>query len=319
MKSPMKSHKHTCFLASALLVALLWVTSSVAETYEVQRGDTMWRIAASIKGDNAASVTTVMNSLHAANPHAFIDGDINKLKAGVVLEVPESFTVTQRAATKPSPAATTPVPAPRTRTAPSRPAAPASKTVAKVATLTGKASAADAAGQIRSLARGDQIAVGDTVVTNPNSFVRMRFTDESAVLLKPNSRFQIEDYNLSQTPEDNRTTLSLLRGGFRAVTGLIGKRNAKSYRLRTAVATIGIRGTDIEGHICSSTSICPAGVDDGLYTGWHDGAGTVCNEAGCTDFDADGNPFGFTPSKDKKAKGIPKPPVIGNLGDPDCE
>ena len=42
----------------------------------------------------------------------------------------------------------------------------------------------------------------------------------------------------------------MLRGGFRAVTGLIA--NKKKYRYRTSVATIGIRGTGFIVRVCDS-------------------------------------------------------------------
>jgi hypothetical protein len=45
--------------------------------------------------------------------------------------------------------------------------------------------------------------------------------------------------------------LRLLKGGFRTVTGMIGKRgNADAYKLRAAAATIGIRGTDFTSRLC---------------------------------------------------------------------
>ncbi len=47
--------------------------------------------------------------------------------------------------------------------------------------------------------------------------------------------------------------LRLLKGGFRTVSGLIGKRgNADAYKLRAATATIGIRGTDFSTRLCAT-------------------------------------------------------------------
>jgi hypothetical protein len=40
--------------------------------------------------------------------------------------------------------------------------------------------------------------------------------------------------------------VSLVRGGFRSITGLIGKTNPDAYQIRTTTATVGIRGTDHE-------------------------------------------------------------------------
>jgi hypothetical protein len=47
--------------------------------------------------------------------------------------------------------------------------------------------------------------------------------------------------------------LRLLKGGFRTVTGLIGKRgNTDAYKLRAGTATIGIRGTDFSSRLCAT-------------------------------------------------------------------
>jgi hypothetical protein len=45
------------------------------------------------------------------------------------------------------------------------------------------------------------------------------------------------------SPVPDRAFLRLLKGGFRAVSGAIGKLNQEDYRISTPVATIGIRGT----------------------------------------------------------------------------
>ena len=51
----------------------------------VKAGDTLWKIATQVAGANAGSV---LNELFELNPHAFINGDINKLKQGVTLNLP---------------------------------------------------------------------------------------------------------------------------------------------------------------------------------------------------------------------------------------
>ncbi|MFP5305877.1 MAG: hypothetical protein ACLGI7_08645, partial [Gammaproteobacteria bacterium] len=45
-------------------------------------------------------------------------------------------------------------------------------------------------------------------------------------------------------PPQQQAVFRLLKGGFRAVSGLIGKADPEEYRVSTPVATIGIRGTD---------------------------------------------------------------------------
>jgi len=44
----------------------------------------------------------------------------------------------------------------------------------------------------------------------------------------------------------------LLRGGFRAITGLIAKSSPNAARVTTKTATIGIRGTDFDARICGA-------------------------------------------------------------------
>ncbi len=51
----------------------------------------------------------------------------------------------------------------------------------------------------------------------------------------------------------SRAFFSLLKGGFRSISGLIGKVNHDEYQVTTPVATIGIRGTDYLVVICDAT------------------------------------------------------------------
>ncbi len=131
----------------------------------------------------------------------------------------------------------------------------AANAAGEVVKVVGRASAATLDGNLRRLNEGTAVNSGDTVITATSSFVRMKLSDGGFVVLRPNTRFQIADYNYSDKPEDSRSVFSLLKGGFRAVTGIIGKRNRSAVSYRTAVATIGIRGTDLEVIDCSDG--CP--------------------------------------------------------------
>ncbi|MSR15910.1 MAG: hypothetical protein EXR86_15435 [Gammaproteobacteria bacterium] len=143
----------------------------------------------------------------------------------------------------------------------------------EVVKVIGRVSAATTEGEIRGLTDGNPVNSGDTVVTNINSFARMKLTDGGYIVLRPNTRFQIADYNYAEKPAENRSVFNLLKGGFRAVTGLIGLRNRAGVAYRTAVATIGIRGTDLEAIDC--TDGCPdlgTDINAGMYFKVHEGA-----------------------------------------------
>ena len=58
--------------------------------YGTQRGDTLWAIAAEYKPASELSVQQVMIAIQRENPKAFIGGNINRLKAGMILNLPSA-------------------------------------------------------------------------------------------------------------------------------------------------------------------------------------------------------------------------------------
>ena len=62
-------------------------TAAQGEYGPVKANDTAWRIASRLRPDGA-SMEQMMMALLAANPEAFIDGNINRLKRGKILRVP---------------------------------------------------------------------------------------------------------------------------------------------------------------------------------------------------------------------------------------
>lgn len=246
----------------------------------------------------------------------------------------------------------------------------AADAAAKVVMLTGQATAVGNDGAVRQLAKDDEVYSGDFVNSGPGSYVNLHFADGAFFLLRPNTRFQIEDYHYadpaklaaakaaavaavpppapavvaktafnapsqqevaqacstsqacrdcrasnnkpskacsvcysrvknckaikkaflaaqqpratqtaaapatapaavvpppapSATPpaapvvavaaeggDGSRAFFRLVKGGFRSVSGLIGKVNQDNYRVSTPVATIGIRGTRYSARLC---------------------------------------------------------------------
>jgi pilus assembly protein FimV len=70
-------------------------TGATADSYTVQRGDTLSAIAARVSGD--ATREQAMVALYRANPQAF-DGSMNDLRAGAVLRVPDAGTLASESA-----------------------------------------------------------------------------------------------------------------------------------------------------------------------------------------------------------------------------
>src|SRR5690554_7620141 len=93
------------------------------------------------------------------------------------------------------------------------------------------------------LEKGASVASGDTVITGEDGRIQMRFSDGGLVSLMPNSRFAVEEYSQPSANSEGSVSVNLLKGGLRALSGSIGKKDKDSYKLKTDVATLGIRGT----------------------------------------------------------------------------
>jgi hypothetical protein len=114
---------------------------------------------------------------------------------------------------------------------------------------------------------GDVVSEGDLLISGKDGEVHVKMEDTGFVVLRPNSRIQIVSYR-ADGGEDDKEVLRLIVGGLRSITGWIGKFNPRGYRLQTATATIGIRGTDHEArYLPDSTSEGEAGTYDRVFAG----------------------------------------------------
>lgn len=177
----------------------------------------------------------------------------------------------------------------------------------EVALVTGQAQASNQATlDLRALEKGDPVYSGDIVSAGPNAYVNLKFTDGSFVLIRPNTRFEIEAYRAPDEPTEataadapSATTapaangeaiaatpapagrgqafFRLLKGGFRAVTGLIGRSDPAEYRISTPVATIGIRGTDYLAIICDAACASDPVILASLLPGCPENTTALCD------------------------------------------
>lgn len=72
--------------------------STISDTYSVKRGDTMWGIAEQVKRDNSyqqLSVQQIVMAIYQKNRHAFFKPNVNNLKAGKIIDIPESANIDQ--------------------------------------------------------------------------------------------------------------------------------------------------------------------------------------------------------------------------------
>jgi hypothetical protein len=115
---------------------------------------------------------------------------------------------------------------------------------AVITALTGSAQVQTGTATPRTLRTGDEVNQGDNVSTGQNSSLVMKFDDGQVVALTSNSRMTVTTYQYNAGAESGNVLLSLITGGMRTITGLIGRRDPSKVAYRAATATIGIRGTD---------------------------------------------------------------------------
>lgn len=131
-------------------------------------------------------------------------------------------------------------------------AAETTETAGAVGYMSGTLVAQRADGTVKVLARQSEVLPGDMLITAKDSYAQVKMNDGTQMTLRPNSNLRIEAFQFNKDkPAADNMALRLLKGGFRTVTGMIGKRgNTDAYKLRAASATIGIRGTDFTSRLC---------------------------------------------------------------------
>jgi FecR-like protein len=170
-------------------------------------------------------------------------------------------------------------------------------------------------GQSRVLSVKSAVNEGDVLATADNSYARVKFTDGTEAVLRPASQVKIDRFNFeAQKPQSDGMVLSLLKGGFRAVTGLLGKRNPANMRVATPSATIGIRGTTFGALYCNQDcsgaggAAGSAALPNGLHVDVSDGAIILQNQGGSQNFAA--GQFGFVPNVNTPPVVVPPTPGV---------
>jgi len=106
-------------------------------------------------------------------------------------------------------------------------------------------------GQVpRTLGKGLPLQEGDRLTTSEGATAIIKLQDGTRMTVRPNSELLITQYQFKENAPDNSMLMQLVRGGFRAVTGLISKNAPNAARVQTSTATIGIRGTDFDARVC---------------------------------------------------------------------
>ncbi len=111
----------------------------------------------------------------------------------------------------------------------------------------------------RTMGKGLALVQGDRLTTSEGGSAVIKLEDGTRMTVRPNTEMVLQTYQYKANAPDNSLVMQLLRGGFRAVTGLIAKSSPNAARIQTSTATIGIRGTDFDARVCAKDCAVESG------------------------------------------------------------
>ena len=166
-------------------------------------------------------------------------------------------------------------------------------------------------GESRVLRKGSKVQEGDVIKSSRFARSQIRMKDGALIALRPGTEFGFNQYRYDEADgSNNSSVLNLIKGGFRTISGLIGKVFKQNYKVRTAVATIGIRGTHYGLTICQQgdCNTDDKNIQDGLYGSVIDGEVSAKNDSG--EFIFSNDEFFHVESLDSQPRGLIKPPGV---------
>ncbi len=164
------------------------------------------------------------------------------------------------------------------------------------------------AGQTTSLKKGAEINEGDRIVTAEGASAQIKMVDGGFIAVRPNTNMAFDTYRYNGKEDGSENAVvSLLQGGFRTITGVIGRTNKQNYMVKTDTSTIGIRGTDHEPMVIlaprpGQVAIAPPGTYDKVNVG----VAFIRNEAGTVDIQR--NQVGYVPDAKAPPRILPSIP-----------
>lgn len=96
---------------------------------------------------------------------------------------------------------------------------------------------------------GNLLKENDELLTKDKAKVQLLFEDNTVITVGENSHFKINDFLFDESNKEYNANFGLLKGGFRTITGQIGKIAPEKFKLTSKTSSIGIRGTHILSRI----------------------------------------------------------------------
>lgn len=102
---------------------------------------------------------------------------------------------------------------------------------------------------IRSAAVRDDIFLGDDIGSDVDSSLQILLLDETVFTVGASAQLTIDEFVYDPNSNGNRMSASIKRGMFRFMSGNVSQTDPQNVELNTPVASLGIRGTIVEGFV----------------------------------------------------------------------
>jgi hypothetical protein len=169
-----------------------------------------------------------------------------------------------------------------------------------------------ASGAERVARKGVPVSVGDTLLTAPGALAQLKMGDGAIVVVQPQSRLTVAEFHYAGKEDGTeKVRYRLEQGGFRAVTGAIGRTHKQNYLIETPIAHMGVRGTDHESYYFPATGpVAGDGAKPGAYNKVN--TGRTFMRTGMGEVEIDPNQVGYVASAGQVPTILPGVPGFFN-------
>lgn len=169
-----------------------------------------------------------------------------------------------------------------------------------------------ASGAERVARKGVPVSVGDTLLTAPGALAQLKMGDGAIVVVQPQSRLTVAEFHYAGKEDGTeKVRYRLEQGGFRAVTGAIGRTHKQNYLIETPIAHMGVRGTDHESYYFPATGpVAGDGAKPGAYNKVN--TGRTFMRTGAGEVEIDPNQVGYVASAGQVPAILPSVPGFFN-------
>lgn len=158
--------------------------------------------------------------------------------------------------------------------------APAEQLAGRVLFVSGPAKIVGAAGGERIMARGDEIHVGDLLVTRADTLGQIKLGDGSLLALRPGSALKVESFGEAR-PEGISAVVRLARGAIRVINqGVVIGGTQAALVVKTPSASIRLVNADGDAFVIAANPGSGEQLDAGTYSRVLAGAGSIQTDRG---------------------------------------